>query len=161
MAFGYWEYMFGKDSGIRKTEKVLQKPGIGASFTSECWNSIWRPNVMRQDKQWQTMIQMNQEYGIQTNEISRLGELCATLTTTVMTKVWSYVTTASLTLSVCSVLLYPLCKVGIWCLCLSLFKVDQVFWWAKSLSRHLVWDRLVSEEEVGLSRSKLQNTELS
>jgi len=26
--------MFGKDSGIRKTEKVLQETGIGASFTS-------------------------------------------------------------------------------------------------------------------------------
>jgi len=50
MAFGCQEYMFGKNSGIRKTEKVLQKPGIGASFMSECWNSIWRPNVMRQDK---------------------------------------------------------------------------------------------------------------
>jgi len=33
--------------------------------------------------------------------------------TCVTTKVLSYVTTASLTLSVCSVLSYPLCKVGI------------------------------------------------
>jgi len=59
------------------------------------------------------------------------------------------------------VLLYPLCKVSIQYLCLSLFKVDQVFWWAKSLLRHLVWDHSVSEEEGRLPRSKLQNTELS
>jgi len=81
-AFGCQEYMFGKDSGIRKTEKVLQEPGIGTSFMSECWNSIWRPNVMRQDKWWQTMIQRNWEYGIQMNENSRLGQLCTTPNTT-------------------------------------------------------------------------------
>jgi len=50
-SIGCREYMFGKNSGIRKTEKVLQEPVIGASFMSECWNSIWRPNVTRQDKQ--------------------------------------------------------------------------------------------------------------
>jgi len=80
------------------------------------------------------------------------------LTHVVTTKVWSYVTTASLALSVCSVLSYPLCKVGIWYQCLSLFKVDQAFRWAKSSSRHLVWDRSVSEEEGELPRSKLKNT---
>jgi len=53
---------------------------------------------------------------------------------------------------------YPLCKIGIWCLCLSLFKVDQAFCWAKSLSRHLVWDRSMSKEEGGLPRSKLKST---
>jgi len=49
MAFGCQEYTDGKDSGIRKTEKVLQEPGISANFMLEYWNSIWRPNIMRQD----------------------------------------------------------------------------------------------------------------
>ena len=42
--------------------------------------------------------------------------------------------------------------------CLSFFKVDQAFWWAKSYSRHLVWGRSVSKEEGGLPRSKLKST---
>jgi len=73
------EYTFGKDSGIRKTEKSSS----GTRCQGKLHVRILELNLETQCHETrqgiQTMIQRNQGYGIQMNDISRLGWLCATL----------------------------------------------------------------------------------